>query len=270
MSGKKLTHKQDAFVQVWFETGNASEAYRRAYDVSRMKEATVNNNAYMLTNKSELRARYDNLRELAVERTVLQKADVINLITEIATADASALSELQVRCCRHCWGVGHRYQWASAVEYAFKCAEVLDQNAASERRHNTMQAMTNKKVPDVAARDLPGDEGGYGFQVTRGPNPECPHCLGEGHEVVLFKDTRYLKGKNKRLFAGIKKTKDGIEIKTRNQDAALEMLAKIHGVFVPDAPPPVGSVINANGIVTIISHDPLEAARMYQDLMKGG
>jgi phage terminase small subunit len=270
MSDIKLTPKQDKFVQAYLETGNATEAYRRAYNVERMLPATINNQAWKLIKNPGITARLEQLQQLAVERTVLQKADVINLITEIATADATALSELQVRGCRHCWGVGHRYQWSTPIEYAFRCAEVMDQNAKAEHRHNTMQAMTNKQAPAYEPRDLPGDEGGYGFQVTRGPNPECPHCLGEGHEVVTFKDTRYLKGKNKRLFAGIKKTKDGIEIKTRNQDAALDMLAKIHGVYAPEQAPPPGTVINASGAVTVISSDPLEAARMYADLMKGG
>jgi phage terminase small subunit len=269
MSDRKLTHKQDTFARVWFETGNATEAYRQAYDVRNMLPATINNKAWELTNNAAVKARFEFLREMATERTVLQKADVINLITEIATADATQLSELQVRGCRHCWGVGYRYQWASAIEYAFRCAEVIDQNAKAERRHQMMQAQTNKQVAQFEPTDLPGDEGGYGFQVMREPNPECPSCLGEGLEVVRFKDTRHLKGKNKRLFAGIKKTKDGIEIKTRNQDAALDMLAKIHGVYAPEAPAPAGTVINGDGTTVIVSKDPLEAARMYQELMKG-
>lgn len=269
MSKRKLTPKQDVFVFAYLETSNATEAYRRAYDTSRMKEATINNNAYMLLNTSDVAARVKELRERAAQAAVLQKADVINLITEIATADATQLSELQVRGCRHCWGVGYRYQWASAIEYAFRCAEVMDANARSERRHQMMQAMTNKQVPEFDPVDLPGDEGGYGFQVTREPNPECPSCLGEGLEVLRFKDTRKLRGAAKRLFAGIKKTKDGIEIKTRNQDAALDMLAKIHGVYAPEAPPPAGTVINGDGTTVIVSKDPLEAARMYQELMKG-
>ena len=32
MSGDRLTPKQEAFARGYFETGNAAEAYRRAYD----------------------------------------------------------------------------------------------------------------------------------------------------------------------------------------------------------------------------------------------
>ena len=35
-----LTPKQEAFCLAYMETGNASEAYRRAYDADNMKPAT--------------------------------------------------------------------------------------------------------------------------------------------------------------------------------------------------------------------------------------
>lgn len=271
MSDKGLTPKQDAFVLAYLETSNASESYRRAYDVSNMKETTIWRRAFDVLRVSKVAAQLENLREQAANKAVLSRADVINLITEIATADASAFSEIQIRCCRHCWGIGHRYQWASEVEYAFRCAEISDQNARAEKRHSALQALSNKAVPMDDPASFPSDEGGYGFQVRREPNPECPACLGEGHEVVHFKDTRKLKGAAKRLFAGVKKTKDGIEIKQRDQDRALEMLAKIHGVLLPDVPPPgSGNVINNNGgVVNVMPNDPLEASRAYQELMKG-
>ncbi|MGU9998175.1 terminase small subunit, partial [Bordetella avium] len=37
-----LTPKQEAFALAYVETGNASEAYRRAYSAERMKPETVN------------------------------------------------------------------------------------------------------------------------------------------------------------------------------------------------------------------------------------
>jgi phage terminase small subunit len=267
----KLTVKQDAFVLGYLETGNASEAYRRAYDCQNMKEHTINNRASELLRHSGIKARVEELRERTVSSAVLQKADVINLITEIATADASHLSQIQVRNCRHCWGLGHRYHWTNATEFAFRCAEVSDSNAAAIREHERMTAGSSKHVPPPKPREMPTDEGGYGFVVTNPPNPECPSCLGEGHEVIVFRDTRHLKGAAKRLFAGVKKTKEGIEIKQRDQDKALEMLAKIHGVLLPDAPPAsTGPTINNNGgTVNILPADPLEASRAYQELMKG-
>jgi len=38
---KKLTPKQERFVQEYLATGNASEAYRRAYDAENMSSAVI-------------------------------------------------------------------------------------------------------------------------------------------------------------------------------------------------------------------------------------
>ena len=46
--GKKLTPKQTKFAQKYLETGNASEAYRQAYNVKNMSEKTIGNEAYDL------------------------------------------------------------------------------------------------------------------------------------------------------------------------------------------------------------------------------
>jgi phage terminase small subunit len=51
--------------------------------------------------------------------------------------------------------------------------------------------------------------------------------------VIPFpKDARLLSERARRLYAGIKVTKDGIEVKMRDQDAALLNLAKHLGMFV--------------------------------------
>ena len=50
--------------------------------------------------------------------------------------------------------------------------------------------------------------------------------------IPFPKDTRHLSEGARRLYAGIKVTKDGIEIKMRDQDAALVNIAKHLGMFV--------------------------------------
>lgn len=271
MSEKKLTPKQDAFVLAYLETGNASEAYRRAYDVETWLPATVANSAYKLLKLAPITTRLAELREQTTNAAVMDRAGVLNLITELATADASQLSEVQVRCCRHCWGVGHRKQWKNPMEYGFALADVMDRNAAAQAQWERDRAIGSKS-PQPDPIPTPSDEGGYGFDVTAGPNEECPVCLGDGHQVVRVKDTRKLKGAAKRLFAGAKQGKDGIEVFARDQKHALDLLARAHGIVKNDAPGSVVNVgVNAQGAqnVTVVASDPLEAARQYQELMKG-
>jgi len=63
-----LTIKQEAFCQKYIETGNASEAYRQAYDADGMKPATVNRKAKELLDNGKIAARIDLLRS-GVEAT---------------------------------------------------------------------------------------------------------------------------------------------------------------------------------------------------------
>ena len=46
--GKRFTPKQERFVAEYIRTANASEAYRLAYKVGKMKPATINHNAFDL------------------------------------------------------------------------------------------------------------------------------------------------------------------------------------------------------------------------------
>ncbi len=57
-----LTPKQENFCRAYVETGNASEAYRRAYSAERMKPATVSRNAKRELDKNKIRARITELQ----------------------------------------------------------------------------------------------------------------------------------------------------------------------------------------------------------------
>ena len=66
-----LTSKQEDFCRVYVETGNASEAYRRAYSCGRMKPATINRKATELMQNGTITARLEKLQAEAAERSAL-------------------------------------------------------------------------------------------------------------------------------------------------------------------------------------------------------
>lgn len=57
-----LTPKQEDFCIAYIETGNASEAYRRAYDSSKMGDATINRAAKELIDNPKIAARLAEVR----------------------------------------------------------------------------------------------------------------------------------------------------------------------------------------------------------------
>lgn len=87
-----LTPKQEAFVQAYLTTGNASEAYRQAYDANGMKGATINRNAKALLENNKIAARLSAIQAIAVERTLVS---VQSLTEELEEARALALQEGQ-------------------------------------------------------------------------------------------------------------------------------------------------------------------------------
>lgn len=66
---------------------------------------------------------------------------------------------------------------------------------------------------------------------TLPPNPACKACRGLGIAFVEVADTQSLPERSRRLYAGAKQTKDGVEIKMRDQDAALRNLADYLGML---------------------------------------
>lgn len=66
----RLTAKQEKFVLALVEGKSQREAYKEAYDTSRMKDETIDNKAYQLFKKGEIRARYDELMLEIKERSL--------------------------------------------------------------------------------------------------------------------------------------------------------------------------------------------------------
>ena len=75
----KLTVKQEAFCLAYIETGNASEAYRRSYDVQDMKPESINRKAKELIDNGKITHRVARLKEAALETWLATKAcDIVD------------------------------------------------------------------------------------------------------------------------------------------------------------------------------------------------
>lgn len=86
-----LTHKQEMFCIAYVETGNASEAYRRAYDCKGSNEATINRTAKETLDNPKITARIQELRKPAVERAQITLEQHLNDLKRLR--DAAEASE---------------------------------------------------------------------------------------------------------------------------------------------------------------------------------
>lgn len=77
-----LTVKQEAFCLAYVETGNASEAYRRAYEAGNMAQAVIANKASELLKKGDVRVMVESLQAKAIARHVITVDDLIAELEE--------------------------------------------------------------------------------------------------------------------------------------------------------------------------------------------
>jgi phage terminase small subunit len=85
---RPLTLKQENFCLAYLETGNASEAYRRAYDAENMKNEALYVEANRLMENPKVALRLEELRQPIMERHAVT---VDSLILELEEARQVAL-----------------------------------------------------------------------------------------------------------------------------------------------------------------------------------
>ncbi|MFA9500874.1 terminase small subunit [Mannheimia sp. E30BD] len=78
----ELTPKQEAFCLAYIETGNASEAYRQAYETEDMKSETVHRKAKELMDNGKITARIEELKAEHAERHKLTVDDLLKELEE--------------------------------------------------------------------------------------------------------------------------------------------------------------------------------------------
>lgn len=77
-----MTPKQEKFCQLYVELGNASEAYRQAYDASKMQAPTVNVKASQLLAQDKISVRVAELKAQHAERHAMTVDDIAALLHE--------------------------------------------------------------------------------------------------------------------------------------------------------------------------------------------
>lgn len=85
---RRFTDKMELFCLAYVETGNASEAYRRAYNTANMAEKTAQREGYNTLQKPQVQARIEELRNQVMDR---HEITVDTLLLELEQARRLAL-----------------------------------------------------------------------------------------------------------------------------------------------------------------------------------
>lgn len=199
-----MTDKKRAYVIEYVKDFNATQAAIRA---GYSEENAQKQGSDLLRDKFVAAAISEIVADRAAAAGITVEA-VLRRWWQIATADPNELIQVRRVCCRWCHGYGHQYQWTER-EYA--------------------EALKSALALDMAA---PSADGGFGFDAWAQPVGTCTECAGKGSEAIYVLDSRELTGAARALYAGVQKTKDGIKILMRDQDAALLNIAKHLGMVI--------------------------------------
>lgn len=213
-----LTPNEHRFVQEYLIDLNGTQAYMRVFPHVKPTSARVE--ACRMLAKPNIQESIAKGKQERAQRTGISADIALEHAWGIATADAREFVEYKVGCCRYCWGTDHRYQRTVAE---FERAEA---DLARQNEELIAAGKEGVKVFDP--------QGGTGYDLRRPPNPDCPECFGEGKGRTVFKDTSLVSPAAAALFAGVKETKDGVEIKVHSKDAALEKVFRHLGLFEKD------------------------------------
>lgn len=79
----KLTIKQENFCNYYVETGNASEAYRRAYSCANLKPESVNRLAIQLLNNIKITSRVAELQAEQKAKSDITKEEIVRFSVRV-------------------------------------------------------------------------------------------------------------------------------------------------------------------------------------------
>lgn len=85
----ELTPKQEGFCRDYITTSNATEAYRRNYNYTKMKEATINRNAKKLMDNNKIRTRIAELQAELKQEFKIEKHELASILYRIANSNES-------------------------------------------------------------------------------------------------------------------------------------------------------------------------------------
>lgn len=199
----------EALMAIWPNTRRWTDGGRRTKASARARQPLV-------------AARIRELMAAGAEVALKTVEDVHRRLALIAFADLRELTGVRVGACRHCWGEGHRYHRTPKQR---------------EEAYAAWQALPRAK------RKKFDEAGGIGYDPRREPNPDCPECWGRGEADHYVADTRKLSKAGAAVFGGIEVLeRGGIRVRTRDQDAAIDKLARIIGAYKADNQQPADAL----------------------------
>lgn len=202
-----LLTREERFCEEMARHGDAAIAVRSGFGMPSLSTREVTRLSEGLLARDDIKDRIRQIGESARSLTAVNVATVLTHWLNMATADPNEVAQHRRSCCRYCWSNGHVYQWTPA-EYWQATAEAVD---------------SDKSPPENNSHSW--------YDKSRGPNPECPECFGDGIGEVIINDTRLMSPRGRMMIKAVKMGKYGPEVELHDNRGAMENIAKFLGMF---------------------------------------
>ncbi len=93
--GKKFTQKMELACLHFAQCGDKSAAYKHAYNCSNTKPATINNLAYRLFNRDDVKARVEELKKEAASDAIMGREEALKALSEIARFNIGRIADFR-------------------------------------------------------------------------------------------------------------------------------------------------------------------------------
>ncbi len=155
----KLTPKQEAFALAYLEAGNASEAYRQAYNVTSATPKSVNEAASKLLKNAKVAARIAAIQGEAASKVTLSLERTLRQVASIAYVDPRRLFDAK-------GALLQPKDWPDDIAAAVASIEVTregsikvklwDKNSALDKamKHQGLFELDNKQKTDPIAEAI--------------------------------------------------------------------------------------------------------------------
>ena len=202
-----LSTNERLFVEQYMIDLDPGEALRRAglFKGKLPTPANLKAAGVRYLNHPNVRLALHWLQSQRARQAEISADEVLKRLWSMVNADPTELSAVRVYSCRHCFGDDFQYQWINETEFLFH----------------------KNQYPTATITD----DGGYGYDPEIRPHPKCPHCKGQGEPAVYLADSRDYSDDARLLYRGAKQTRHGIEVMTHDTMKALDMVAKIIGLY---------------------------------------
>ena len=141
----KLTLKQEKYVQNLIKGMSQRQAYKNAFDTSNMKDETIDNKAYLLLKKDEVRVRYEELTKKAEDEAIMSAIERKKWLSDVIKGNIKHISYS---------GNGDEYENEAYISDKLKAVDLLNKMDNSYQQNIKIEGTVNNPFSELSTEEL--------------------------------------------------------------------------------------------------------------------